>query len=58
MDHQGEVDRNLNMYVLIHEITHIFDKKYLTTANAHDDYFWSIFSKLITRAISLNLLDP
>ena len=57
-DAEGEVDRDLNMYVLIHEITHIFDKKYLTTANAHDEYFWVVFSKMITRAIQLNLVNP
>ena len=44
------------MYVLLHEITHIYDKKYLDDFS-HDDYFWVIFSKLVKRAVDLDLID-
>lgn len=43
------------MYVLLHELTHIYDKKYLP--GVHDEYFWILFSKIIKRAISEDLLD-
>lgn len=33
------------MYVLIHELTHAYDPKYLT--GKHDTYFWILFSKLV-----------
>lgn len=45
------------MYVLIHELTHIYDKRYLDTPEKHDEYFWVLFAKMIKRAISLNLLN-
>lgn len=44
------------MYVLLHELTHIYDPKYLP--GKHDDYFWILFSKIIKRAISEQLLNP
>lgn len=43
------------MYVLIHELTHAYDPKYLPSV--HDEYFWILFSKLIMRAIDLGLLN-
>ena len=51
------MDRDLNLYVLIHEITHIYDSRFLTTPGSHDDYFWILFAKLIKRAIRLGILD-
>lgn len=51
------MDRDVNFYVLIHEMTHIYDTKYLSNSASHDDYFWILFSKIIKRAISVGLLD-
>jgi len=45
------------LYVLLHELTHIYDVKFLTSAEAHDTYFWILFSKLIMLAIELGVLD-
>ena len=55
-DEDGLLDEDVNMYVLLHEITHIYDKKYLDDFS-HDDYFWVIFSKLVKRAVDLDLID-
>lgn len=54
-DSQGNVDLDLNMYVLLHELTHTYDTKYLP--GVHDEYFWILFSKIIKRAISEGLLS-
>lgn len=56
-DENGELDRDLNMYVLIHELTHIYDKRYIDTPEKHDEYFWVLFSKIISRALQLKLLS-
>ena len=50
-DDDGEVDLDLNMYVLIHELTHVYDTRFLTTKTSHDTYFWTLFSNLLMRAI-------
>lgn len=49
------VDPDVNTYVLIHELTHTYDPKYLP--GEHDEYFWILYSKLLLRAIDLKLLD-
>ena len=54
-DEKGFVNKDVNMYVLIHELTHAYDPKYLP--NVHDEYFWILFSKLVMRAIDLGLLN-
>lgn len=56
-DKDGEVDLDLNMYVLIHEITHIYDPLVANTQAKHGDYFWILFSKLIKRALEIGVLD-
>ena len=56
-DEKGFLDPDVNMYVLLHEITHIYDTKYLNAAS-HDEYFWVVFSKLVIRAVNLGLIDP
>ena len=43
------------MYVLLHELTHIYDKKYLP--GVHDEYFWILFSKINIRDIREGLWD-
>ena len=48
-DENGFVNPDVNFYVLIHELTHIYDTKYLP--GEHDQYFWILFSKLVIRAI-------
>lgn len=55
-DENGFVDKDVNMYVLIHELTHAYDPVY--QPNVHDEYFWILFSKLIMRALDLGLLSP
>lgn len=45
------------MYVLIHELTHIYDPKFLTGKQAHDEFFWTLMSKLDKRAIELGILS-
>lgn len=43
------------MYVLIHEIVHIYDPRF---SSPHDDYFWKLLSHLLIVAFNLRLLDP
>ena len=46
------------MYVLLHELTHIYDEKFLLNANAHDDFFWTLFSRLILQAMDDGYISP
>lgn len=55
-DENGLVNPDVNTYVLIHELTHAYDPKYLP--GEHDEYFWILYSKLLMRALEINLLNP
>lgn len=54
-DKNGKVDFNVNLYVMIHELTHCYDDKILK--NKHDEWFNNLFAKLVWRAIDLRLID-